>query len=438
MPMSLRILALILSATTASTKLSWRYGAFIDAGSEGSRIYILRWQPADTNRQIIAPESLGELSTVPGIASFAQNPGEAGLSLKSLVEYMKQELKHEQANWAQTPLYLRATAGMRLLFPDQREDILDDIRSYFWTSPFLFRDDMASVATGEEEGVFGWISANYLMGNLAPDRKPASNTTVGSLDLGGASAQIVFMPKKSIIQHAFPLKLGPHRFELYSFSFLHFGVREAAHSTAGKVISDALEMVQSETEVYHPCFAKGYIYTPRFSYSTARFPAIKVKMQGTGNFPQCEKLIMRIFNKDAPCLVTQCSFYGVYQPRLYEAKFLAFAHFADIASDLGLPETTELEDFRAATQYVCSLTIEVLNSLFSRVEDEYDRVHLCFHATFAYVLLSFGYGMEERNNIVFKTSHAGKPIDWAVGAMIYEINQDIRLSIPLTNVSVAS
>ena len=35
--------------------------------------------------------------------------------------------------------------------------------------------------------------------------------------------------------------------------------------------------------------------------------AVQVKMQGTGNFPQCEKLIMRIFNKDAPCLVTQCS-----------------------------------------------------------------------------------------------------------------------------------
>ena len=32
--------------------------------------------------------------------------------------------------------------------------------------------------------------------------------------------------------------------------------------------------------------------------------------------------------------------------------------------------------------------------------------------------------MQEQNNLVFKTSHAGKPIDWAVGAMIYEINQD--------------
>lgn len=435
--MSFWVLLLAFPVAVASTGSSWRYGAFIDGGSEGSRIYILRWKPADTNRVIISPETVGDHSTEPGIASFAQHPSRSGESLKPLVDYMMHTLKHETASWAQTPIYLRATAGMRLLFPDQREAILEDIRSFFRTLPFMFRNNMASVATGEEEGVFGWISANYLLGNLEPDRTPATNTTVGSLDLGGASTQIVFMPQKSIIQHEFPLKLGPHRLQLYSFSFLHFGVREAAHSTASRVISDALLAVQSETEVYHPCFAKGYIYTPKFSYSAARFPAIRVKMQGTSDFIQCEQLIRRIFNKDAPCLVAQCSFYGVYQPRLYHEKFLAFAHFAEIARDLGLPETAQLEDFRAATQYVCSLTIDILNSLFARVEDDYDRTHLCFHATFAYVLLNFGYGMEEQNNLVFKTSHAGKPIDWAVGAMIYEINQDIRLSSPLTNVSVA-
>ena len=31
---------------------------------------------------------------------------------------------------------------------------------------------------------------NYLLGNLEPDRTPATNTTVGSLDLGGASAPL--------------------------------------------------------------------------------------------------------------------------------------------------------------------------------------------------------------------------------------------------------
>ena len=76
------------------------------------------------------------------------------------------------------------------------------------------------------------------MGNLRPDKVPNASSTIGSLDLGGASvrapgqeplvvcclllrvssvengdggrwqAQIVFIPQKSIIQHAFPLRLG--------------------------------------------------------------------------------------------------------------------------------------------------------------------------------------------------------------------------------------
>ena len=72
----------------------------------------------------------------------------------------RSDSSQETANWAQTPIYLRATAGMRLLFPDQREAILDarrqefaakpecvaqlqlseeDIRSFFRTLPFMFR-----------------------------------------------------------------------------------------------------------------------------------------------------------------------------------------------------------------------------------------------------------------------------------------------------------
>lgn len=33
--------------------------------------------------------------------------------------------REEHASGHETPLYLRATAGMRLLFPDQRESILE-------------------------------------------------------------------------------------------------------------------------------------------------------------------------------------------------------------------------------------------------------------------------------------------------------------------------
>ncbi|CAK9031174.1 Ectonucleoside triphosphate diphosphohydrolase 3 (NTPDase 3) (CD39 antigen-like 3) (Ecto-ATP diphosphohydrolase 3) (Ecto-ATPDase 3) (Ecto-ATPase 3) (Ecto-apyrase 3) (HB6) [Durusdinium trenchii] len=522
MPMLLLYVHLLGSAS------GWRFGAELSAteeeemgeavvGSEGSRIYVMRWWPAGVTfvieirigstepfitvptavlsplfGEIICPEVVGDSSPfgpltvrqrnderlgfgiAPGVASFALTPAAAGASLEPLIRFARKTLHEERHRWGEIPLFLRATAGMRLLFPDERESILDawcsgcaegtsepgreNIRTYFRTLPFLFRDDMASVATGEEEGVFGWISANYLMGNLKPDEVPSSHSTVGSLDLGGASTQIVFMPQKSTIQHAFPLHLGPHRVQVYSYSFLHFGQREAlaqrlrpaAHRTASTVISDALLAVQSETTVSHPCFAKGYIYTPMFSYSGETFAPIQarlveVKMNGTSDFQGCEDLVKlgetvhdipcegerkRIFNKDAPCLIERCllaefggSFYGVYQPRVYAVPFLAFAHFAEIVNDLGLPADAQLEDLKTATRYVCSLTMRQLEMLFARVTDEYVRTHLCFHATFAYTLLHYGYELKE-NQITFKSTHGGKPIDWAVGAMIYEINQE--------------
>ena len=160
------------------------------------------------------------------------------------------------------------------------------------------------------------------------------------------------------------------------------------------------------------------------------------------------------------------------------------AHFALIAKNLGLPETAQLEDFRAATQYVfgpcCSLCLAIRNfapcsskvlpdprdprrAVFPRggglgwvtateaLLDMYCAAGQLFpHSLvlscnlrvcstqfwlwyggllvakniWASLATAFGTS-QEQNNLVFKTSHAGKPIDWAVGAMIYEINQDL-------------
>ena len=53
----LRLLSLLAPA------LAWRFGAFIDGGSEGSRIYVLRWRPAvDPRKEIICPEVVGDYS----------------------------------------------------------------------------------------------------------------------------------------------------------------------------------------------------------------------------------------------------------------------------------------------------------------------------------------------------------------------------------------
>ena len=83
----------------------------------------------------------------------------------------------------------------------------------------------ARIISGESEGIFGWIALNYLAGFLAPHPLFASRATsmetdadsalesikegkeiqaaeeglktVGSLDLGGSSLEVTFVPDKS-------------------------------------------------------------------------------------------------------------------------------------------------------------------------------------------------------------------------------------------------
>ncbi len=142
-----------------------------------------------------------------------------------------------------TPVYLLATAGMRLLPSNEREELLDAacnvLRDMF---PFRVGEksdagpcgESVRVISGEEEGMWGWVAVNYLMdgfghiptmtsayeietvpteslllpldplvedssglsaGNSPTMVDPTQRLpTFGFLDMGGASTQLAFSP----------------------------------------------------------------------------------------------------------------------------------------------------------------------------------------------------------------------------------------------------
>ena len=79
-------------------------------------------------------------------------------------------LANQSARFSTFPVFLCATAGMRILNVSLQSSIMTEVRGILRQSPFLFRDAWASIISGEEEGVHGWISTNYQLGLL-------SNTT---------------------------------------------------------------------------------------------------------------------------------------------------------------------------------------------------------------------------------------------------------------------
>ena len=84
--------------------------------------------------------------------------------------------------WSATPVALKATAGLRLLPKLQSEEILLRVSKVINTSPFLKKKDPVVIMDGADEGINGWLTVNYLLGNLYPD---TVQYAVGMVDLGG-------------------------------------------------------------------------------------------------------------------------------------------------------------------------------------------------------------------------------------------------------------
>lgn len=106
-----------------------------------------------------------------------------------------------------TSVFLFSTAGMRLLPGEIQSNIYQEIYKRYCSDKYKFSLNLNQLKTigGKQEAFFGWITANYLVlhyyylykagrFNLKLERL---GNSIGSLDLGGYSTQIIFEPKVS-------------------------------------------------------------------------------------------------------------------------------------------------------------------------------------------------------------------------------------------------
>ncbi|EEB91823.1 hypothetical protein MPER_09757 [Moniliophthora perniciosa FA553] len=217
--------------TAADPWLTGRhFGIVIDAGSSGSRLQIYSWKDprtikitnelAHTLPKVEKGTRDGEgwvakvepgtfLSFVTGvqdsfryfcfvisigISSLADSddPNEAVAAyLRPLLSFAYDHVPPKLHQ--ETPLFLLATAGMRLLPAEQQAEILLQTCNFFRThSHFKLENKSAAgpcgssvrIITGEEEGLFGWIAVNYLMDGFISEGPKGSRTTYGVLDMG--------------------------------------------------------------------------------------------------------------------------------------------------------------------------------------------------------------------------------------------------------------
>ncbi|KAJ5159871.1 uncharacterized protein N7482_006875 [Penicillium canariense] len=336
----------------------WRYGVVLDAGSSGTRVHVYRWlrnaaarKKGDVNDLKSLPEIKtkeewvkkihpGEhrrekrqplrhvltLRLSPGVSSFADRPESVGSEhLAELLDHAKSIVPLEDAR--DTPIFLLATAGMRLLGNLERQFLLDQICSYARAnSDFLLPDCGVhiQVIPGVTEGLYGWIATNYLMETFdAPEKHDhgKGHHTYGFLDMGGASAQIAFAPNATETEkHANDLTLlrlrnidgSVQEHRVFVTSWLEFGVNEARRRYVEALQAAAGPEVQ---ELPDPCLPAG-LRTTLDGKDIAPVSTARPTLLGTGQFDECLRQTFPLLDKDAPCSDYPCLLHGIHVPAI--------------------------------------------------------------------------------------------------------------------------
>ena len=225
----------------------------------------------------------------PGISAFNRAPHKIGKHHLSKLLSRASKIVPKSQHY-RTPIFLHATAGMRLLSPTEQQQILNEICIYFEKQSDFFIPDCAShvnVIDGDYEGLYGWLSINSLIGafNDPESHQHGKNhTTYGLLDMGGASTQVVFQPNASEIEehqnNLYHLKLrrlpvyNPEKklydspiqeeFSVYSDSFLGFGMFQARTRYHNTLLATDENEPQyhywgfTKAPITDPCIPKGY------------------------------------------------------------------------------------------------------------------------------------------------------------------------------------
>lgn len=130
---------------------------------------------------------------------------------------------------ADAPIYVMGTAGMRQLSSEQQTALYTAAKTEL-SNQSHHPINFAGTITGQQEGIYGWLTVNYLAGKLT-----GNSPTYGVLDMGGASTQITFESKDSPrSEDLVTLQLGQYRVQLFSHSFLGLGHNEALKQAANE------------------------------------------------------------------------------------------------------------------------------------------------------------------------------------------------------------
>ncbi|XP_018429827.1 PREDICTED: ectonucleoside triphosphate diphosphohydrolase 5 [Nanorana parkeri] len=380
-------------SSTISSENRTIYGIVFDAGSTGTRIHIYTFHQRAGGSVLELDGEIFE-SVKPGLSSYANQPEKGADAVRSLLHLAQDAVP--SSHWSKTPVILKATAGFRLLPVHQAEGLLSEVRKVFISSPFLVPEDSVTVLDGTDEGILAWIAVNFLTGRLDGDR------SVGTLDLGGVSTQITFLPLTKATLDETPheslasFELFNSTYRLYTHSYLGLGLKAARLAVLGASVS----VVQQKQTFRSHCFPPTLDGSWAFSGVTYRYGG---HSDGLAGFHLCYSEVR-----------------SIVEGKLHQADeirrspFYAFSYYYDRAVDGSLIDydnggVLEVRDFAEKAREVCDhMTSDSSHSHF-----------LCMDLTFITALLREGFGFEDGTVLQLTKKVRDVEMSWTLGAAFH-------------------
>lgn len=277
-----------------------------------------------------------------GISTFGSKPDQVGDHLQGLLDFAQEVVPmHLQPS---TPVFLMATAGMRLLPLDEQQVLMEKTCHYIKENSGFFTSDCGThirTIPGELEGVYGWVAVNYLMGGFdrQQQQQQQQQHTFGFLDMGGASAQIAFEPDHHQKEehgsdltkiHLRTLDGSAVDYDVFVTTFLGYGSNEARRRYLEQRVKAAFDEHQQQQQQeendgtttsslldeYHRLHLDDPCLPLHLELTDADTTSVPLQLTGTGQFDQCLEATLPLLNKDAECPTQPCLFNGVHTPKI--------------------------------------------------------------------------------------------------------------------------
>lgn len=409
-------IALPIVYTTNTVRI--QYGLVIDAGSSHTSLFAYSWNVTTNSTGLV--QQVFTNSTTNPLTSYASQPSNAGPNIAALANSASPHVRGDQRY---IQLFLGATAGMRLL-KDTNSTVANKIIQSVTSSLKIntqFNFTSAEIISGIEEGLYGWVTLNYLNKKVPPK---GQDTTTGVLDMGGASLQIAseysggILPGNNCSNSS--VTLYGRKYNLYACSYLCYG-RDRAQSR----LLDYLISRQNKTIIQNPCFPEQYTHTylnseiyDGWCVTTQDNTASSYTFSGTGNVTECYNSVSDVFSDAVPSTVIpiQGNFVGI-STFYYAASYV-------YNSSTPPPITSNLDNYSTSVFNFCGIPLSgPSNSSYTG--------DACFNAMYTLFMLQnvLGFGNATNWTLTFNNKVNGEDVGWSLG---YMLNRTVGLQTFVT------